>query len=150
MSRTELQNWNLWCAHFCNEQMGHRVTLRSLPKKASSTTWTGSWNLVLFCYNDTDFRNLKFNYDFLPHLSAVDVIGGSLGGNTPHDIEIETHSHPHPDHGPSNNSEEDTVVIQEQPLKPFYTPFFNDPFFNAFGFGFPGFGRPESQPWWKG
>lgn len=81
----------------------------------------------------------------------VDVISGTIGGNGPHDIEIETHSHPNSDSLPSNDSDDDSIVIPEQPLKPFFhTPFFNDPFFNAFGFGFPSYGGPQSAPWWKG
>lgn len=80
--------------------------------------------------------------------TLVDVISGPLGGGA-HDIEIETHSHP--GHDSPDSSEEDSVIIQESPIKPFYnTPFFSDPFFNAFGFGFPGFGGPQNAPWWKG
>ena len=80
------------------------------------------------------------------------MITGSINGGG-HDIQVESHADP--DAGPfgphDNDSEEDSVVTQEQPLKPFYqNPFFGDPFLSAFGFGFPGFGGPQNAPWWKG
>lgn len=92
--------------------------------------------------------SLLFKYFFQ---ADVDVISGTIGGNGPQEFDIETHSHPHSESVPSNDSDDDSIVIAEEPLKPFFhTPFFNDPFFNAFGFGFPGYGGPQSAPWWKG
>lgn len=88
---------------------------------------------------------------FIYSVFTVETIGGTLGGNGPHEFEIESHVGHETGGLPTDSSEEDSVVIQESPFKPFYnTPFFGDPFFNAFGFGFPGFGGPQNVPWWKG